>query len=188
MHAQCAWCQKDLGFRPSIAHHAHDVTHGICPECADYFFTQRDHSMHAFLNRLDAPVVLVDSDVNVIDANDAAVAMLGQPAEALAHKRGGDVLECANAKLPQGCGHTVHCLACSIRNCVRETAETGRSLSHVPAWLRRHNESAHPASSRVRLEISTERLGGAVLLRIDDAGAARASLTRHAPDQPLITH
>lgn len=186
MHAQCAWCHKDLGQRPSHVHLAHEVTHGICQSCADYFFTQRDNSMHAFLNRLDAPVVLVDADVNVLDANDAAVSMLGRPAAELLQKRGGEVLECANAKLPQGCGHTVHCLACSIRNCVRETAETGRALSHVPAWLRRHDESAHPASSRIRLEISTERLGSAVLLRIDDAGAARASLTPSQPDPHTV--
>ena len=176
MQALCAWCNKDLGTRPSTEPTA-DITHGICPECVDYFFSQKDHSMHAFLNRLNAPVVLVDSDVQVIEASDSAIELFGKTSSALPGVRGGDVLECANAKLPQGCGHTIHCMACTIRNCVRETAETGRPFTKVPAWMRRHDAKAHPASWRVRLEISTERLGSAVLLRVDDVGAAQASLS-----------
>ncbi len=181
MHVQCAWCQKDLTPAPTATPTRGDITHGICPECADYFFTKRDHSLRTLLNSLGKPILVVDDDAHVLDASDSVLAQLNMTAEQVRGSLAGDVIECANAKLPQGCGHTVHCLACAIRNCVRETAETGQPFTRVPAWIRQHNAYAHPATWRTRYLISTEKVGPTVLLRIDDMTLAKATITPSGP-------
>ena len=184
MQVQCAWCQKEIAPNPDGRTVTGEITHGICEECADYFFTKRDHSLRTLLNYLGAPILVVDDDARVLDASDSALALLSMTAEQLQGALAGDVIECANAKLPQGCGHTVHCLACAIRNCVRETAETGHPFTRVPAWIRQHDATAHPATWRTRYLISTEKVGPTVLLRIDDVDVATTKITPDAADPP----
>ena len=74
-------------------------------------------------------------------------------------------MECAYAKLPEGCGNTKHCVACTIRNNVMATFETGRSLRQVPAFL---NRIERYGVHQIRFLISTERVEEVVLLRIDE--------------------
>ena len=74
------------------------------------------------------------------------------------------MFECAYARLPEGCGGTVHCSGCAIRRSVYETYETGESRNNIPATLRCDlNNPSHD----VIMHISTEKMGNVVLLRID---------------------
>ncbi len=78
--------------------------------------------------------------------------------------RGGDVFGCIYAHLPEGCGQTMHCSACTVRRTVMETHRTGRSQTRVPAHMRQGKpEDVHD----VELLISTELVGSRVLLRVD---------------------
>ena len=159
----CAWCRKEIGSagasRPNEA-----VTHGICDDCLDNIDFQEGVAMREYLNALAAPIVMVDSRMVVRSANEAAVALLGKQYEEIDGHLGGEVFECEYARLPEGCGNTVHCAGCAIRRSVMETFETGESRLRVPATLKRHTRQD---PQDVRFSISTEKVGDIVLLRVD---------------------
>jgi PAS domain-containing protein len=168
MQALCAWCGTEL--RPSAPSSEGNraITHGICVACAEYFFKPRDHSLRGFLNTLKTPVAVVDDDMRMIEANDLALTALGKTRDAAVGMRSGDVIECANAKLPGGCGRQVHCAACTLRNSVRETFETGEGFTEVPAWLRQDPAADNETPGKLRVLITTEKIGNVVMLRFDD--------------------
>jgi PAS domain-containing protein len=132
----CSYCRRDLGVKPPIEDCS--LTHGMCPECADYFGRQWAGLTHSeYLERFDYPVVLLEAEGRVVAANRAAAAVLGrEPSEAVG-LLGGEAMECAHARLPEGCGKTVHCATCAIRNAVTRTHGTGVPLLRVPARLAR---------------------------------------------------
>jgi PAS domain-containing protein len=141
------------------------ITHGICPDCLSYFRQNMNLSFDKFLNRLEAPVLMIDADGTVQLANDKALDYLDKSIEQVRGFLGGDVMECAYARLPEGCGNTTHCAACTIRNNVMKTHETGQSLKRVPAFLNRQNRDT---IDKIKFLISTEKLGDVVLLRLDE--------------------
>jgi hypothetical protein len=116
---------------------------------------------------MGVPVLAVNDMGQVTMANKAVLAMLGKDPTQVEGFNRGDVFECAYARLPEGCGKTVHCSGCAIRRAVSETFTTGRSLSKVPAYL---NRDAATQFLQLGLLISTEKLWGMVLLRIDYIG------------------
>ena len=81
MRSVCAWCGAEIRTATGNSDPA-IVSHGICVTCADRFFRPRDRTMHGFLNQMDAPTVLVDGDVRVLEANDEALRLLGPRFEA----------------------------------------------------------------------------------------------------------
>lgn len=142
-----------------------EVTHGICESCKDYFFADKRLTLDGVLNRLEAPVLMVNAQGEVLLVNDKALQLLDKDLESVSGFMGGDVMECAYARLPGGCGNTVHCAACTIRINVARTFETGKGLKQVPAYLNRQNrDSVH----EIRFLISTEKVDDVVLLRIDE--------------------
>jgi hypothetical protein len=144
------------------------ITHGICEDCSSWLLQGRHGTdLGAFLDRLEAPVVVIDGERNVVAANSRAREMLRNDLPRLEGFKGGDVFECAFARLPEGCGNTVHCAACAIKRTVMRTHETGESCLKSPATLHRHTPT-EPATTE--LVISTEKLGDMVLLRIDATG------------------
>ena len=166
MKTVCAWCNKELGDMPDQAG-ASDfvVSHGICGACKEYFFSEESHTLDQFLNHMDAPVLMINPEGEVVLANDRALQFLGKDLESVKGVKGGNVMECAYSKLPEGCGNTKHCVACTIRNNVTATFETGKSLERVPAFLNRLDRDA---VYKTRFLISTEKMADVVLLRIDE--------------------
>lgn len=168
MRRVCAWCGGDLEPGGSPADPV--VTHGICPSCSDHFFGEPDlPPLRRFLDRLEAPVLLVGPEGAVLTANEAARQLLGKSLPEIEGRRSGEVVECAWARLPGGCGRTEHCAACAIRIAVGETFATGVSRERLCAVEGTGASGDHGSSV---LRISTERVGGAVLLRIDEMGPA----------------
>ncbi|MEW6488773.1 MAG: PAS domain-containing protein [Thermodesulfobacteriota bacterium] len=168
MRRVCAWCGGELepGGNPADP----VVTHGICPSCSDHFFGDPDlPPLRRFLDRLEAPVLLVDGEGAVLTANRAARELLGKSLPEIEGHRSGDVMECARARLPGGCGRTEHCRACAIRIAVSETFATGVSREGLCAV---EGAGTFGASGSSVVRISTERVGGTVLLRIDEMGPA----------------
>jgi hypothetical protein len=78
-------------------------------------------------------------------------------------------MECANARLPGGCGKTIHCVGCAIRRAVTHTFLTGKSHLREPAWLDREKDGK---VTRLALLVSTEKRESCVLLRIDSIAKA----------------
>jgi hypothetical protein len=155
----CAWCKKGLG-ETSDGRDSQVITHGICDECALNFKAQSGVSLHEFLECLKVPIFLVDSDVLVLSVNAAAHGLLRKDIDKIEGFRSGDVFECEYARLPGGCGNTVHCSGCAIRGTVTDTYRTGESHRSVRAYLKQINQG-------LDVTVSTEKIGDVVLLRVD---------------------
>jgi len=166
----CAWCQADLGEIESATHNDTDISHGICPSCANRIRAEMGEPLQEFLDRLDAPVLLLESGARVVTANKCARDMLGKELSEIQAHRGGEVIECMYANMPGGCGEQLHCKSCTIRNTVLETYETGKSFLHVKAFP---DIQVGRDTKTMSLEISTEKVADMVLLRIDDYSEAQ---------------
>ncbi len=113
---------------------------------------------------LDKPVFLVDPDMHVLGANTLSLQMTGKQIQNVTGHLSGEVFECENAILPGGCGATIHCSGCVIRNSVNETYKTGVPVTRRPATLN-HNYSRLPPS--VDLYITTKKAGEVILLVVE---------------------
>lgn len=166
MKMMCAWCGSQIADRPHLdAVAKYPITHGICRVCRDRLLpTDRTQPLERYLDSLELPVMLITDQSNVAFANAQALAFLDKTPEQVVGYRGGNVMECVYAKLPEGCGQTEHCVACTVRRNVMHTFETGESLDHVPASINR--QSRHGMIT-VDFLISTEKIGDIVMLRID---------------------
>ena len=159
----CAWCRVNLGNNPSSSDDL--ITHGICDTCAGHLISQMGTPLQKFLDGLGVPVLVVDGEGTVKTANANARETLGKELSAIEGYPGGNVIECVNASLPAGCGNTIHCKACTIRQTVMETYATGKGRSRVPAYPDIHTSSG---PRRLSFQISTEKVQDVVLLRLDD--------------------
>lgn len=142
-----------------------DITYGICQKCLDSYFGPRQVKFLDFIDSLNAAVVVIDGTGSVSSANMKARALLQKELPHIEGFKGGDVFECAFATLPGGCGETVHCVACSIRNTVMDTFHTGQSHLKTPAYLL---QGLPDSNNEIRFLISTEKVKDIVLLRIDE--------------------
>lgn len=165
----CSKCRKETPSIPPGSPADRAITGGLCQECFQHV-AESGMPLADFLDGLEAPVLLVDSDVVVKATNQVMRTMLGKDISQVQGYRGGDVFVCAYARLPEGCGRTVHCSGCAIRRSVMETFTTGKSLRNVPAHLDRQIDNHF---QQLGLRISTEKAWNLVLLRIDYIGPSR---------------
>ena len=161
MRSVCAWCKKDMNADES---REGLVTHSICDACKISVIYKHIPLLDV-LENLVQPVLVVDSEGVVDAANGAARDMLGKELENIKGRLGGQVMECAYAKLPMGCGKTEHCTGCAIRNTVMKTFSTGSPQKKVEAY---QFIDTPQGKKRMRFFISTEMVGEIVLLRIDE--------------------
>ena len=164
MKTVCSWCNKTIRIDSFSSSTDSVITHGICDECVIKILWPNSPALLDFLDGLGAPVVVINSSGNVITANKPARELMQKELPDLEGFQGGNVFECAFAKLPEGCGKTLHCDGCTIRNSVMETMQSGRSLLRVPAGLSRGTTDS---CQDVQLLISTEKVKDVVMLRID---------------------
>ena len=163
MRRVCAWCGVALTSVSEVIDASQPISHGICTACSQAYLGQiGSSSAQEFLDALGVPVLVVDQDVRVLGASRQAAERLGKSIATLLALKGGDVIECVNA--PVGCGKTIHCRSCAIRNTVRTTYETGGACSRVVAYP---DVELSCERKTLCLEISTEKVGEVVLLRVD---------------------
>jgi hypothetical protein len=160
----CAWCGVDLDSGGRAFYQGGPITHGICGACRSSALRTGGSTLRRFLERLQEPVLLVTGDVVVEAANASACAAIGKRSADMEGRLGGAVLECTYARLPGGCGKTVHCSACQIRASVSRTFSTGEALECVEAF---QDVQTPQGVQRRRLSISTEKANQKVLLRVD---------------------
>ena len=155
----CAWCGAIL--KPSEPSF---VTHGMCPKCQVAFVGGPGPvSLREYIGKFEFPIILVNSNVELIEANQRALEFFGKERDEIEGQLGGEVMECIHARRPGGCGKTVHCKACAIRNSVKATHETGRPLIDVESYQEIMTEDG---LKRVHLRISTAKTADSVLLKI----------------------
>ena len=178
MKKVCAWCKTVLDRVESQAGFENVISHGICGRCRDNVLFQMGVELGEFLDSLKLPVVVVNREGTIVTGNNRARAVLRKGLPEIEGYKGGDVFECAYARLPDGCGNTVHCSGCTIRRTVMKTHGTGRGFLNVPATLNRNNPED---PKKIKLLISTERLADMVLLRIDEMEAKDTTQPLAAP-------
>jgi transcriptional regulator with PAS, ATPase and Fis domain len=138
------------------------ISHSMCPECYDYYQEQiKGLSLDKFLDKFEAPVLIVDADGRIVAANEMVGAMTDRSYHEVFGLLGGEVMECAYARLPEGCGQTVHCVACTIRNAVMAAMQSGEPQKHIPVKLQQ-------ADREIKMVISTEKIGSLVRIVIEN--------------------
>jgi len=139
MQIICSYCRKDLGEKEPLEDHR--FSHGMCPECTDYFLAQIDGlPLEEYLENFEFPVVIVNSDSRIVATNKAAEKLTGKSGDKVMGLLGGEAMECVYARLPEGCGQTVHCETCTIRRAVMGAMESGKSKDHVPVKLKQEDQ------------------------------------------------
>ena len=132
MKVVCSYCEKFIREKPPLDDPT--PTHAICADCFEHYAAQWDgQSMGEFLDRFDSPVVAVDDDVRVLALNHSMAKAHNIHDRSELNVMGGELLECEHARRPEGCGRTVHCKACAIRNVVGHTIDAGKAQIAVPA-------------------------------------------------------
>ncbi len=161
----CAWCKKDIGTKDGCESER-TITHGICSLCLIKVTTGiQPRSASQILNYVQEPVFLIDANGIVIASNESGSISVGKKIEQIEYILGGEVFECTYALAEGGCGKSVHCKTCAIRNIVMDTLSTNRGYKNVPAY-QSINTSDGP--ELMRFLISTEKVGEQILLRIDE--------------------
>ena len=165
MIQSCAWCRSEIRKIASTRYPESEISHGICPACHNNIRFQEGVPLGEYLDSLPAPVYVVDGNGVVKGVNRRGCETLGKDPHEIVQHLGGDVFECAYARLPEGCGRTVHCSGCTIRRTVMRTFETGQPQSRVSAVL---NQGDADEPTQVPLTITTVKSEGFVLLRVDE--------------------
>jgi len=116
------------------------------------------------------PLFVVNPDSGFIYANAQGRALISEDLTGMQNSPPvGEVFECIYSKSSTGCGETLHCKSCTIRNTVLATVTTGINYERIPAYMDLDAEAGQKA---VRFLISTQRIGEFVLLRIHDVKAS----------------
>lgn len=166
MRKVCAWCQKEIDPDGSAAASSDTpISHGVCLDCVPKFFSFMGKPMRDFLDEFSGPVFLVDSTGKVISSNNKGLALIDKEPDEVEEQKIGHVFECQHTEHGVGCGNSIHCKTCTIRKAVTETAKTGEARLQVPAYADLHSFSK---TKKTKFSISTEKVGDAVLLRIED--------------------
>lgn len=166
MRKVCAWCKQEIDpGGPDSACNDAPISHGVCLDCVPKFFSFMGKPMRDFLDEFSGPVYLVDSTGKIITANSNGLALIDKEPDEVEEKKVGYVFECQHISKNVGCGDSIHCKSCTIRNSVIKTAQTGEARLRVPAYADLHTFAK---TKKTKFSISTEKVGEAVLLRIDD--------------------
>ena len=165
MRQICAWCGKETVNSVDPDLQTPLSTHGICAECSNSFRFQGGVKLREYIESIPVPVLVVNADASVYGANTPARAIFRKELPEVTEQFLGNVFECRYARLPGGCGKTVHCSGCTIRRAVTETSSTGKSLQHIPSTLL---QDLPAGMNEMRFLISTEMVGEVVLLQIGE--------------------
>ena len=175
MRRVCAWCGESMDPPVPAGVSGQWITHGMCESCRDRMMEGLGDPLADFLDTLAVPVVVAGDDAVGEAANRAALRHLGKEPDQVAGRWTGDVFECAHAAFPEGCGRTIHCSGCAIRRTVEHTYRTGVGHHQVPATLKMARNGEEEVEA---LKITTERIGGRVLLKVESACATSAPSLR----------
>jgi len=160
MRKVCSFCLAECG---PAGTEEDAVSHGMCAACYAHFVPQWEGlTLAEYLDRFEVPVVVVEGNWRFQAVNAAFVRLYGIDSRAGLGLLGGEAMECVHARLPGGCGRTVHCQTCAIRRTVTRALATGEPQVGVPATLARD-------AGEVALRLSAEPRGALVVLRIEPA-------------------
>ena len=154
----CVRCMRNLEKEDEL----HVLTR-TCEKCFSTILSSRMEAVSDYLESLRIPAALVAEDQTVLSSN-TRFRRIAPNHEIEGHKLG-EVLECMYAPILGRCGETVACLVCRLKRSVEATWATGEGLRGVPFSF------PHKQEGRKTFTITTEIVGGAVLLLMGTATA-----------------
>jgi len=90
----------------------------------------------SILNNAPIIILLVDEQLKIIKVNQTGLNLTEKSSNQVVGLRGGDVLNCIHStEHPEGCGHSLDCKVCALRNSINYTLDTHESLYKVEAIL-----------------------------------------------------
>ena len=164
----CAWCGVDLGPAEGAGSiEQNPITHRMCLECAEKMRSGEGDFLRILFDKMKVPVLVLGPHATLHPANTLASELLSK--QSLPDEKElagpGDLIGCIYAFRTEGCGKTVHCKSCTIRNAVLETYKTGKPLAKVKAYP---DVQFGEEVQTICFEITTEKFGDFVLLRVED--------------------
>ncbi|MBN2145507.1 MAG: PAS domain-containing protein [Candidatus Aureabacteria bacterium] len=163
MKIVCSWCKTVMQEKPSPDQNQ-KISHGICDVCRTNTVFQLGVPQKQFIEDIKEPSCIINPEGRVITANQAALKTLGKTLSEILNLPGGNVFECAYARLPEGCGRTIHCSGCTIRRTVTKTYETSEPQYRIPAVLK---YGSLKKSQNIHMLISTEKISGVVFIKVE---------------------
>jgi hypothetical protein len=164
MKRVCAWCNSPMGsIRVKKPAGSNLVTHSICRDCSDNLEFQLGVPLQRYLDSLKLPIVALNGDGRVIAVNCEASSIYSEKSGDGITEWPDRIFECAHARLPVGCGNSVHCSGCAIRIAATDSYRTGESQRDLPAYIT-HCDSDSP--DKAELLISADKVDKIVFLRI----------------------
>lgn len=135
----------------------------------------QEQELSAIFEHAPFVMLFLDEERKVHRANALACSLAGSPVCDLLELRAGEALRCLHAlDAPEGCGFGQHCQACSIRQTVLDTLETGTSHHQVDMSLTR---SVNGKAQALPLLLSTTKVMIAdkamILLSLQDVSELR---------------
>ncbi len=132
------------------------------------------------LDAIPLPVLVVDEDVRILDANSAGIQMLGGESELVLRQRSGEALHCVHSfESAQGCGYGEQCKDCVIRNSVHSSLH-GRRMVRQKLTLQLANATKSRAVEMLittsPLQLRDQRLVLVILEDITELTALRSLL------------
>jgi len=155
----CSYCRTCYGEKEPLEDKR--ISHGMCEACFDHFQRQQDGlPLDEYLDGFDSPVLIVNQEGRIAAANQAAKDMLGAPNREITGLLSGEAMECCYARLPAGCGKTLHCETCTIRKTIMHTLQTGTPMKKAPVKVTRNGVERD-------LVISSDRVDGLIRVEIE---------------------
>jgi hypothetical protein len=165
MKTLCSYCKLEIDPGDESDDQEGRISHGFCRTCFEEIMKGNGQAIDEFLDSFGAPIIVVDGTVRASSANTLAQEAVSKGQDEIAGMLGGEVFGCLHAQESGGCGGTIHCASCVVRNTVEDTYKTGKPFVRVPSC---HDLDTCNGERSVRFLISTEKAGDNVLLRIDD--------------------
>lgn len=161
----CTLCKNDFQLKEKSGNGNRSLLGNVCETCLERLTGSNSVDLSSFLESLNIPVMAVNENGLVITANTRLKENFHQNGNIVEGEKGGNVLNCRYAFEPGGCGNSVHCDGCTIRNCVMETHKTGKSFLNVRAFREIKTDEG---IVRAYCLITTEKNNDVVFLSIDN--------------------
>lgn len=161
----CAWCGQDIDTVKQRAIPDPIITHGICNSCKANMINQMEFDVQKFLDSMDDPIIIVDSDAIVLAGNSKAEQILGKSSAKLIGLSLGETFHCENVFDKTLCGQSENCPTCELRAQIVATHASGSGQRNKPVLIKVKEESS---TYSLRVGISSEKMGNSILLRIDE--------------------
>jgi len=158
----CLWCSQRIG----MGNNGDEAA--LCGSCYDHFSLLPGGPTQKHLDRLSFPILGVQlyAGKRMISrvVNKTACAWLNKEPNEIIQHLAGNVLDCATARLPEGCGAALLCEECGV---LRSVVGTSGGEPIVEAPIKLYQEYGHSVATMLRL--TTIKSNGLVMLKLEKA-------------------